>query len=63
MYNNTHDQTPISSAFWVQKDFGLKKFWVPNTSSSKKILVQNSVSTKIIPKKNVCQKNVGSQKY
>ena len=23
-----HSQTPLSSAFWVQKDFGLKKYWV-----------------------------------
>ena len=29
-------QNPISSAFWVQKDFGLKNCWVPNNSSSKK---------------------------
>ena len=31
-------QTPISSAFWVQKDFGLKKVLGPKNLGSKKIV-------------------------
>ena len=48
-------QTPISSAFWVQKDFGLKKCWV------KKIQFQKNLGPKkvLVPYQN----NFRSKKY
>ena len=43
-------ESPISWAFWVQKDFGLKKVLGPKKFSSKKMWFKKSVCTKIILK-------------
>ena len=57
-------QTPISSAFWVQKDFGFKKCWVQKKFGSKKIVCpkkfgpSNFGSNKCRVQKMFGQKNV-----
>ena len=51
-------QTPISSAFWVLKDFGLKKVLGPKRFSSKKILGPKKM---LLQKWFLVQQNLGSK--